>query len=86
MDGYEIGNDGYCVDVLRCLEEKDGECIRCIDEEYKGYSYCANKQFGCVPTFLVGCLKCDDILDFYKCTECKEGYSSLYGGCTKIQE
>ena len=86
MDGYEIGNDGYCVDISRCVEEKDGECVRCTDEEYNGYSFCANKLFGCVATFMVGCLKCDDILDFYKCTECKEGYSSFYGGCTKNQE
>ena len=86
MDGYEIGKDGYCVDVLRCVEKEDGECIRCTDEENNGYSYCANKIFGCVATYIAGCLKCNDLLEFHRCTECKEGYSSFYGGCSKIQE
>ena len=86
-DGYEMGKDGYCIDVSKCLEEKDGECVRCTDEvNINGYSYCANKLFRCVENFLVGCLKCDDLLNLYKCTECKEGYSSFYGGCRKNQE
>ena len=86
-DGYEIGKDGYCVDTSKCLEKKDGECIRCTDEvNINGYSYCANKLFGCVETYEVGCLKCNDLLHLYKCSECKEGYSSFYGGCRKNQE
>ena len=88
IDGYEIGKDGYCVDASRCLEEKDGECIRCTDEEsINGYSYCANKVFGYVESIQDGCLRCDDLLDLYYCTECKEGYTPfIYGACRKNPE
>ena len=86
MKGYEIGKDGYCVDASRCIEKKDGECLRCTDEENNGYSFCTNKIFGCVPTFQVGCLKCDELQNLLRCTECKEGYSTFYGGCRKNSE
>ena len=83
IEGYEVGKDGYCVDFSRCLEKENGECLRCTDEENSyGYSYCANKVFGCVESSYDNCLRCDDLLDIYSCTECKVGYSpSFYGGC-----
>ena len=88
VEGYEVGKDGFCVDVSRCLEEKDGECLKCTEEENdNGYAYCANKVFGCVESVNDGCLRCDDLLDLYSCTECKEGYRTLlYGGCKKIED
>ena len=68
------------------LRKKDGECIRCIEEESElGNTYCANKVFGCVPNFYLGCLRCDDILDISLCTECKEGYIKTSSGvCEEI--
>ena len=45
-NGYEMGNDGSCIDSTRCLEKKDAELIRCIEEESEfGNTYCANKIF-----------------------------------------
>ena len=87
-NGYEVGEDGYCVDSTNCLEKKDGECVKCSEEENEdGYTYCANKVFGCAVSLYLGCLRCDDILDIYSCTECKEGYRLSYlGGCDKIYE
>ena len=48
-----------------------------------GYSYCANKIFGCVEVNDERCIRCDDLLDFYSCTECEEGYDLYLGGCVK---
>lgn len=87
-DGYEIGEEGYCVDVSRCLEKNDdGECLKCT-EEYNdnGYSYCANKIFGCVESLDDECIRCDNLLQLYSCTECKEGYVLFYGGCIDPSE
>ena len=70
------------------LRKKDGECIRCIEEKSEfGNTYCENKILGCVPNYYVGCLRCNDILDIYYCTECKEGYRKTYigGGCEEIR-
>ena len=85
INGYDVGKDGYCVDISKCLEEKDGECLKCSEEEnINDYYYCANKAFGCVETISEGCLRCDDLLDLFRCTECKEGYKpGQYGGCEK---
>ena len=85
-NGYEVGEDGYCIDSTRCLEKKDDECLKCSEEKNEnGYTYCANKVFGCVESLYSGCLRCDDILKIYSCTECKEGYRLTYmGGCEKI--
>ena len=40
---------------------------------------CANKVLGCVETTTKNCLRCDDILNFNICTECKEGYINNLG-------
>ena len=83
LNGYEVGKDGYCIASTKCLEEKNGECLKCTDEENEnGYSYCANKVYGCVEKVKDHCLRCDDSLDIYKCTECEEGYElQLNGNC-----
>ena len=88
IDGYEVGENGYCIDVSRCLEKDEGKCLKCTDEtnEY-GYSYCANNIFGCVEMFYDDCLRCDDLYNLNKCTECKEGFVlTFYGDCRKIAE
>ena len=82
MDGYEIGEDGYCIDVSRCIEKENGECIKCTEElNDNGYAYCANKIFGCVETVDDECIRCDNLLQLYSCTECKEGYELMFGSC-----
>ena len=81
IEGYEVGKKGYCVDSSRCLEEEDGECLRCSEEENdNGYTYCANKIFGCIESITDNCKRCDNLLDLYQCTECKEGYILLLTG------
>ena len=81
IEGYEVGKKGYCVDTSRCLEEEDGECLRCSEEENdNGYAYCANKIFGCIESIVDNCKRCDNLLDLYQCTECKEGYILLLTG------
>ena len=88
FDGYEVGENGYCVDVSRCSEEKDGKCIKCTDElnDY-GFSYCANSVFGCIESYYDNCLRCDNLLDLSKCTECKEGFDAVfYGDCVEHVE
>ena len=88
MDGYEVGENGYCIDNKRCLERKDEKCIKCSDElNIYGESYCANNIFGCVESYYDDCLRCDDLYDIHKCTECKEGFDLLlYGGCRQNEE
>ena len=87
IEGYEMGENGYCVDATRCIDKEDGECLRCTDELNKnGYSYCANKVFGCVESVDDECVRCDDLLHLYFCTECKDGYDLYYGGCVNMTE
>ena len=82
IEGYEVGENGYCIDNSRCLEKKDGECLKCTEEKNDyDYSYCANKIFGCVETNEEKCVRCDDLLDLFACTECEEGYDLYLGGC-----
>ena len=83
VEGYEVGEEGYCINFGQCAEEKDGICVKCKDnEKNKWNELCANKVFGCVEVFNKYCLRCDNILDFNTCTECKEGYvKTFYGGC-----
>ena len=86
LDGYELNNEGYCVDVSRC-EQKDenGNCIKCLDDDLNDERYyCANSIYGCVQTFLDNCLKCDNLTNLYNCTQCKKGYeTNYYGMCVK---
>ena len=84
LKGYEVGEEGYCIDVERCLEKKDGICEKCrnIDDGGYGQYYCANTVFGCINTFISDCIRCDNLLDLFSCTECEEGYEiNEYGLC-----
>ena len=88
INGFVVGKNGFCVDFSKCIEEKDNKCLRCSEEKSEyGYDLCANTYFGCLEIFFEGCLKCDDLLDLYKCTECKEGYQiTVFGRCIKNEE
>lgn len=89
MEGYEVGEEGYCINLESCIEEKNGECLKCTEEKSNdGFIYCANKILGCIETSFEGCSRCDDLLNLYNCTECLEGYEKLPGyiNCLKIIE
>ena len=78
LDGYEVGEEGYCIDVERCIEREngDGVCLKCKDE------YCANDVYGCVDSHYANCIRCNNLYDLYACTQCEEGYKvNLFGGC-----
>ena len=83
IEGYEVNEEGYCIDVEKCEEKKDGKCMKC-SEDNDGNEYCANDTFGCVKSLVKFCLICNNILDLTQCSECKEGYSKTpYGNCVK---
>ena len=85
LDGYIVGEEGYCIDNTRCEEKVDGICVKCKNDPSDYMFYCANKYFGCIHTFINACIKCDNIFDLYSCTECEEGYKiNQYGLCQKI--
>ena len=84
LQGYEVGDEGYCIDVERCKEKKDRNCIKCGSDDFYDYKYCANSVFGCIKTVLQNCIKCDNIFNLFACTECEEGYEiNEYGMCIK---
>ena len=87
LDGYEIGNEGYCIDNKFCEEKNDeGICLKCksgIGENE--YHYCANNIFGCLKTRYDNCLRCDNMNNLYECTECIEGYIKKNYGCEIVQ-
>ena len=66
--------NGFCVDKNQCAEKKNDECIKCNENSYDGYNLCVNNIYGCVVTFAINCLRCDNIYDFSECTECLDGY------------
>ena len=76
----EICNDycelvnGLCVDTVECAEEENGECIKCNEIDYDDYYMCLNSVYGCVETWTLNCLRCDNMYNFDECTECLEGY------------
>ena len=78
LDGYEVGEEGYCIDVERCIERENGNgvCLKCKDE------YCSNDVYGCVNSHYSNCVRCNNILDLYWCTQCEEGYKiNTFGAC-----
>ena len=84
VDGFELKEEGYCVNVDKCQEVNDGICVKCEDVDNNNeLSFCANKVLGCVETTAKNCLRCDDILNFNMCTKCKEGYIKNIFGCQK---
>jgi hypothetical protein len=68
LNGYDLNEDGLCVDNEHCEEKQNDICIKCQDQ------YCLNNYFGCVFSFYGNCLECNDILDFDICSKCVEGY------------
>ena len=88
LDGYEIGNEGYCIDNSFCEEKnEEGICLKCTNiTSEDGYHYCSNNLFGCLKIRYDNCLRCDNMKSLYECTECKEGYIKKSFGCEKIKE
>ena len=72
FDGLILNNEGLCVDKKHCTKEVDGICQKC--ENNMRNTFCLNSKFGCVESFYLDCLECEDYLDFNKCTKCMEGY------------
>ena len=89
IEDYEVGEDGNCINLSKCIEKNNDECLKCSQEpnDY-GFTYYANKIYGCIINVYSGCLRCDDILDLYNCTECLEGYykDKDYYYCKEILE
>ena len=83
----EINNDGLCYDKIHCKKFEKGICIKCQKENPDGYySYCLNKEFGCIDSFHKNCLRCDNILNLDECTQCDIGYElDKEGNCVKYQ-
>ena len=75
LDGYEVDENGLCIDVERCEEKINGICVKCKDDvSIINGNYCANELYGCLKTFMNGCKQCNNLTDLYSCTECFEGY------------
>ena len=72
LDEFELNEKGFCIDKIHCIEEENGICIRCKNN--RQYSSCLNSDFGCVPTSYMKCIECNNVLDFDKCTKCREDY------------
>ena len=86
INGYQLNQEGYCVDIDFCEEKKDGKCLKCKDIiSENGYGFCANEIFGCIESAKENCLRCDNLMDLYECTECKEGYQKNFSQCSKIE-
>ena len=85
IDGYEVNEEGYCVDIDFCEEKKDGKCIKCKDIILDNYSLCANEIFGCLKSPQDNCLRCDNMDYLFECTECREGYIKTDYECQKIE-
>ena len=84
INGYELNEEGLCVDIDICEEKENGKCKKCKDIiSPNEYEYCANEIFGCLESVADNCLRCDNLTDLYQCTECKAGYyySKVYNLC-----
>ena len=85
-EGYEVNDEGICVDIDICEDKENGKCNKCkniISSNGGYYYYCANEIFGCLETSKMNCLRCDNLEDLYECTECEEGYSISFKSCIK---
>ena len=89
IEDIEVGEDGNCINLSKCIEKNNDECLKCSQEPNdEGFTYCANKIYGCILHPNYGCLRCDDLSNLYNCTECIEGYKKIgnYYYCAKIVE
>ena len=83
LEGYEVNEEGYCIDVKRCNERENGNgvCLKCEGD------YCANDVFGCVMSHFTDCIRCNNLYDLYTCTQCDEGFKiNEKGGCDSISD
>ena len=83
----EINSEGLCYDKIHCEKFEKNNCVKCQEENPDGYySYCLNKEFGCIDSFHKHCLRCDDLLHLDECTQCDIGYElDKDGNCVKYQ-
>ena len=84
----KVNKEGVCFDDIHCEEKDDkGICKKCKKDNPNGYySYCLNKDFGCIDSFHKNCIRCDDILNLDVCNECEEGFKiDKDGRCIKIK-
>ena len=74
-EGLEVDENGNCVNIDAC-EEKDenGECKMCKLKSTDNTYFCLNNYYGCVDTYAINCIRCDNITNFRKCTKCKEKF------------
>ena len=76
-EGFVLSENGFCMDDSHCTEKDNGgKCLKCKQNEFKdGFlkSYCLNNKYGCVEA-IDGCLSCDDMYNFNKCTKCYIGF------------
>ena len=91
FDGFSLSEDGLCTNMEYCEKEKNDVCVKCksniYDEVYGLYlSFCANKKYGCVENSDDKCIRCDDIYDFDKCSECIKSYRVEDGECVPCKE
>ena len=85
LDGFELSEDGFCVDTTHCSVKENGVCIKCKNN--RSYSSCLNSDFGCVPTSYMKCIECNYALDFDVCTKCPQFYKiNEKGECIDIDD
>ena len=85
VDNYTLSENGLCVNNEHCIEKKDGICQKCLID--KNNTFCLNNLFGCVNVYNKGCLLCNNILDFYNCTKCLDGFENDHNfNCVEIEE
>ena len=85
QENYTLTDEGLCVNNFDCDEFENNICVKCKKENIYGMNLCLNKELGCVDIFSEGCKRCDQIENFYDCTECFEGYKlNEYNNCEKI--
>ena len=85
--GLNATAEGICFDDIHCELFQDEKCIKCQSDNPWGYTgYCLNEVFGCIDSFLLHCIRCDDIMNLDMCTQCEEGYEiDEIGDCVKIE-
>ena len=85
LDGFELSENGFCVDTIHCSIKENGICVKCKNN--KAYSSCLNSDFGCVPTSYMKCIECDNVLNFDICTKCPQYHKiNKKGECIDIDD
>ena len=79
VDGYNLNNDGLCIDDIHCEMKDNGNCVKCQED------YCINKIFGCIEMYFDNCLECNDSFNLKICTKCLDGYEiDEFDTCSEI--